>query len=402
MKPGRVIFLNRFYWPNERATAQLLSDLATAIAARGYAVEVVTTRTSAADSRSESRSGVHIHRGRTTHCGAHGLAGRALDFASFAMSAFWHLLWRARPGDIVVAMTDPPLLGVVVCGAARLRQAKIVHWIQDIYPEVAAELTGRRSLLLLRPLRNWSWRRAGACVVPGRDMAAAVTSSGVAPAKLHVSPNWAPCGLDPARQQQIAALREKWNLTGKFVLMYSGNLGRAHELDSLLEVAEGIRNDPAFALVFVGHGARKEALQRAVRERGLPNVAFYPPQPRADLAPSLGVADVHFVTLKTGAERWVFPSKLYGIAKVGRPVIFIGAATSEIAQCVQSAGMGEVFSTTETLRIVARLRTLREDVALRTKLAAAALAFNPHGFEQAADMWCRLLGAELAGSAHSL
>ncbi len=397
MKRARVIFVNRFYWPDEPATAQLLTDLTRALAARGYNVTVITSRTHKGDSPLlETRDGVLIRRVSATRFDGGGLAGRVVDFVTFCLSAFLRLLICIKNRDTVVAMTDPPMLGSIAWLAARLRGARLIHWVQDIYPEVAAELTGHRSLLLLRPLRDFTWQRAAACVVPGEAMARIAKTAKVTPENVFVSPNWAPSGLAPVAADRVAALRETWDLTGKFVAMYSGNLGRAHDLDALLEVATALRNDATIAFVFVGEGASKRSLERSVRTRALTNVRFFPAQPRESLAVSLSVGDVHFMTLRPGVERWVFPSKLYGIARVERPVLFVGATDSDVARCVQTAGLGEAFERNDTAGIAAALLRIRDDAEFRRRFAAGAATFRPLGFKQATDTWCHILGAELA------
>ena len=144
MTARRVVFVNRYYWPDHSATAQMLTDLATGLAARGWAVTVIASRLrydgGAPLPPREQRDGVAIHRVATTRFGRGALLGRAIDYASFYLTASlaaWRLLGR---GDIVVAKTDPPLLQIPLGLVARLRGARQVNWMQDVYPELAAAL----------------------------------------------------------------------------------------------------------------------------------------------------------------------------------------------------------------------------------------------------------------------
>lgn len=396
---SRTIFINRFYHPDEPATAQLLTDLAEALAHAGRPVVVIASRPSAADAPlRESRHGVSIFRVRTTRWGRRHVLGRIVDFAAFYAGAVWRLGRELRAGDTVVALTDPPLLGVLAGLAARARGAALVHWVQDIYPEIAAELTGHRWLLGLRPLRNPAWRQARACLVPGADMARTVARGGVSADRIVVSPNWAPAGLTPPPPAAVAALRTAWGLADQFVLGYSGNLGRVHDLEPLLDLAAALRDFPDCVLLFVGAGARRNALETAARDRGLANVRFQPPQPRAQLAASLAVADVHFVTLLPGAERCVFPSKLYGIAAVGRPVAVIAPRACELARQVVDHGMGAAFAREEIAALAGWLRTLAADAPQRTRLGDAARRFASGGFARALAQWQNVLdGRPAAG-----
>ncbi|HSY53589.1 MAG TPA: glycosyltransferase, partial [Opitutaceae bacterium] len=169
----RIFFINRFYWPEEPATAQLLTDLAEALAAGGENVTVVTSHHGRAETPGEElHQGVRILRLRSTHCGKTHLAGRALDFVAFSLGALARLARIVHQGDTVVVMTDPPLLSIFAAGLARWRGARVIHWVQDIYPELAMALAGAGCLRIIRPLRDRAWRRADTCVVPGDDMAA--------------------------------------------------------------------------------------------------------------------------------------------------------------------------------------------------------------------------------------
>jgi glycosyltransferase involved in cell wall biosynthesis len=229
-------------------------------------------------------------------------------------------------------------------------------------------------------------------------MAATVTAAGVSANRLVISPNWAPAGLGPPASDAVAALRDAWDLSGKFVVGYSGNLGRVHDLEPLLEVAEALRDQANIAWVFVGHGAQRASLETAAKARGLTNVHFKPPQPRAQLAVSLGVADVQLVTLLPGAEHSVFPSKLYGIAAVGRPIALIGPRGSELARLVEENKMGTAFTRDESAALARWLLALAADPLRREFMANAARHFAAGGFSRALADWQRVLGDELVGN----
>jgi len=388
----RFVFINRFYWPDEQATAQLLTDLAEALAAAGHSVSVIASRPGRGFPRTESRLGVTVIRVSSTRWTRSGLAGKLIDFASFYLGVLWHLARTARRGDVVVALTDPPLIGIGVGCVGWLKHARVMHWIQDIYPEVAITLSGHRWLGLAKPFRNLAWRAADRCVTLGDDMAATVVANGVPPGRVSVIPNWAPVGLGPATDADILALRTAWGISDKFVLLYSGNLGRVHDLDPLLDLAEQLRPVPRIVLVFVGGGPQHASLVAAARDRGLANVRFFPAQPRANLSAALGAGDVHVVTLRPGCAASVFPSKLYGIAAVGRPVLFVGPDQSEIARTIREQGFGFCFQRDEVAAIAAAVIALSTAPDQRTELAQAAGRFARSSGDArlAARLWAAL------------
>jgi glycosyltransferase involved in cell wall biosynthesis len=355
----KVIFFNRVYWPNEAATAQLLTDLAEGLAARGHEVHVVTS-----GSGPDHRAGVKIHRlgGEEAHAN---LRQRVWNYASFLIQARRVARQLAVPGDVVVLKTDPPLLAAALTGPALKRGARVIQWIQDIYPEIVTSHAGSWLAWPLAPLRAWrnrAWRRSAACVVVGDDMRPLVEAQRVAPVRIQVRRNWAPRELAvPADEAAVRARRADLNWEGKFVVAYSGNLGRVHEFNTLLEAADRLRGDPGIRFAFIGGGPRLREVQDQVRGRRLPNVEFLPSQPRELLGNTLGAADLHAVTLRPGFEALVSPSKLAGILAAGRPALFIGPRHSSLAALLEREGCGIACADGEGPAAAAAIRSLAAD-----------------------------------------
>lgn len=338
----RVVFLNRVYWPSTAATAQLLADLAEGLAARGREVHVI-----AAGEGPARHNGVTIHRtgGSERHGG---LLSRAINYGRYRRAAQRQLATLLQPGDVVVAMTDPPMLGAAITPVATARGVRVIHWIQDIYPEIVSAHFGPLFAPPLWPLRlrrDASWQTAARCVTLGEDMAQAVAARGVPADRMAIVPNWAPRELHiPALAEAIATRRADWGVMGKFVVAYSGNLGRVHEFAAILDAAGHLRLRPDIVFLFIGSGARFEEVRSAAKARGLANVRLLPPVPRAQLAPALAAADVHLVTLKPEFARLVYPSKLAGVLAAGRPVLFVGPVDGEIARLLERETRGAAFA----------------------------------------------------------
>src|SRR5439155_13976969 len=140
----QIILINRFFHPDHSATSQLLSDLAFHLAGAGRSVQVITSRQRHDNSDTqlpprETIRGVEVHRVATTGVGGSGLLGRGFDYLSFYVAASRLAMRLANRGDIVVAKTDPPMLSLPAMYAARRRGLRLVNWLQDLYPEVAAQ-----------------------------------------------------------------------------------------------------------------------------------------------------------------------------------------------------------------------------------------------------------------------
>jgi colanic acid biosynthesis glycosyl transferase WcaI len=332
----RVVFVNRYFHPDHSATSQIASDLAFHLAARGWDVTAVTGSQRYDDPKARLHSGlvsgVHVERVWSTRFGRGGLAGRAVDYLTFYLSAFIALL-RHRDA-VVVAMTDPPLMSVVAAVASK----RVVNWVQDLFPEVAESL-GIRAPRVLRTLRDWSLRRARSNVVLGDLMAARVPK----PVIIH---NFADADLAPQPRPEGDA----------FVVGYSGNLGRAHEFETIVAAMQRL---PDVRFLFTGGGAQLDALKRAAGA----NAAFRPYAPRQELSASLSAADAHLVSLKPSLEGLVLPSKFYGVLAVGRPVLFVGARDGELARIIDAYGCGIVVETGDVDGLTNAIRKLATDRA---------------------------------------
>lgn len=352
----------------------MLSDLAFFLAARGYEVEVMTSRQryDAPDARlaaEEYVNGVAVHRVWTSRFGRGFLPGRAIDYLTFYLSAFWRLLRLVGPSDVVVAKTDPPMISVPAGWVARLRGARLVNWFQDLFPEVAAALGIRLAQGaaggLLAGLRDRSLKRAAMNVAIGEGMRKRLLDLGVESARVQVVHNWS----DDERIRPLAAsanpLRGEWGLDGRFVVGYSGNLGRAHEYETLLAAADRLRGERDLVFLFVGGGASMDGLRTEAQARGLGNVIFRPYQPAERLRESLAVPDVHLVVLRTEMEGLIVPSKFYGIAAAGRPTIFVGSGEGEIAGLLASGEAGLAVAQGDGPGLAEAVLRLRDDPKLR-------------------------------------
>jgi glycosyltransferase involved in cell wall biosynthesis len=404
----RIFFVNRFFHPDFSATSQMLTDLAMHLAKEGRQVVVLTSRLSYDDpsvtyAPREVVGGVKVIRVRTPRFGRATLAGRMLDYLGFYFSAFLALLRHVRRGDVIVAKTDPPLISILAAVAARLRGARLVNWLQDVFPETAAVL-GIGLLAgpighLLMAMRNASLRMAAANVALGTAMARYVAGTGVAARRISIIPNWCDDKSIVPLDSGANPLSATWSWTGKFVAVYSGNLGRAHEVDTFLRAARELAADPGIAFAFIGAGARLAHARQFVATERLANVVFLPYQPREQLALSLGAANLHLVSLLPELENFIFPSKLYGVLAAGRPVAFVGDPDGEIGGLLRRADCGLAFSCGDAAGLAAYVKRLAANPAEASRLGRNARALLESELTQARSLaaWSALLN-QIAGT----
>jgi colanic acid biosynthesis glycosyl transferase WcaI len=294
---------------------------------------------------------------RSTAYDRTGLAARAANYFTYLGSALGHSLVGRRP-DVVLCMTDPPMVGAVGLAVARRFGVPLVVVCQDVFPETAVKLrrlTNPVAVGALRAIVRVYLRRADRVVSIGETMSRHLVAKGAPANRIVVIPNW----IDPAEitpQPRDNAWARKNDLVGRFVVMHSGNVGHAQGLETLVRAAVLLRDLDRFEIVIVGFGARHAAVVELANELGATNVRFLPYQRREVLSESLSAADIHYLGLARGLAGYVVPSRINGILAAGRPVIVAADAESESAQLVDAAGCGVVVPPGEPAAVAEAIR----------------------------------------------
>src|SRR6266850_2383195 len=316
-----VCFFNRSYWPDLGATGQLLTELAEdLVRLHGWDVTVVTgypLRSAAQVPASEWRHGVHIVRGAGSTLDPRNFAGRAANYVTYFASALLKGQAVRRP-DVVVALTDPPIIGLAALAAAARARAPFVFLCEDIFPEVAVLVEDFQSGAVndaLARVNRFLVRKADRIIALGETMKQRlVEGKGASPSQVAVIHNWADCTAVTPGPRDNAFAR--------------------------LHAAEQLRDRRDIVFVFVGDGAKKRDLQDIALRRDLSNVLFLPFQPREAMNESYATADVSLISLRRGLSGVIVPSKTYSVLASGRPCIAAVEPDCEVAQIVQEARCG--------------------------------------------------------------
>jgi glycosyltransferase involved in cell wall biosynthesis len=269
--------------------------------------------------------------------------------------------------------------------------------LQDIFPEIAASLRvggfGGLRGYIARRLRNGSLQSATMNVAIGGRMGERLEALGISRDRIAIIPNWADGEAIRPLAHADNSLRHEWGLAGKFVVMYSGNLGRAHEFATLLAAVDHLRNEPDIVFVFVGGGHQLVTLEAEAKLRGLTSVRCMPYQARERLRESLGVADVHWISLRPELEGLIVPSKIYGVLAEGRPVLMVGDPDGVIGRLLRRNDCGMTVCVGEGATMASAALGLRDAPDEREAMGRRArLAFDVHySMEQAFGAWRRLI-----------
>lgn len=360
----RLLFLNRSFWPDLEATGQFLTELCedlsqehevTIVAGPSYHV---TTRRRGLVSR-EVLGKVAIMRTWGTKLSKARLVGRLTNLGTYFVFAAVASLITERP-DIVIAETDPPLLGALGALLKRFWGCRLVYNVRDLYPDIAEATGGVRNRALISLLERgnlFAYRRSDLVVALGNDMRQRLYRKGVPKEKVAVVTDWVDCKV--IRPSAHNSLRMQFG--DKFVVMYSGNLGLSQQLEAILEAANRLRDDERVLFVLIGEGARKEWLQDHARRMNLSNLCFLPYQPKERLSDSLAAADLHLIPLMAGTAGCLVPSKVYGILAAGRPFVAMMEDFADVARLATEHRVGFVIPPGDVNGLVTTIRNVLSD-----------------------------------------
>ena len=370
-RPLRILVLNQYFPPDASATAPVLSDAVQALAEAGHEVTLIAGRPSYQPTRrdrwrlvtSERRGRITVRRVGSFAFSRRRMLGRVANYLSYlALALLWGIPVRR---DLVLTMTDPPLVAVVGAILAAVWRVPFVYNIQDLHPEMAVAAGLVRPGPLVRAwgtAHNWALLTARRVIVLGDDMRRRVIQKGVASDRIVVVRVGALLPADvPLRSHPVT---REIRCGFPFVVLHAGNLGFAGAWATLLEAAQMFERESA-GLVFVGDGAAATEIRR--RAAGLSNVKLLAYRTVDEVPYVLQAGDLHVVTVRQGLEGLVVPSKLYPILAAGRPVLAVAPEESDVAAIVRRAACGWVADPDDPDAVAAAVREAMHD---RVELAA--------------------------------
>jgi len=374
----KVVFAEQFYYPEGWGGAQLPRDLTMELARAGWDVEVVCGSDQYAPTADEvvpdpTTAGVKIRRIARLLPGDIHRYKLLRQLWFYAMALPMLLLSRC---SVYVAQTNPPLIVPIVALVAAVRRRPLVVIAQDIYPEVmfAHGMIGRDrwSAKLLMKVFRWAYRRAAAVVSLGPTMSERLREKGVSADRIVEISNWA-TGEQSVVRGAGNRLRNQWGLDGKFVLLYSGNLGIAHDIETPLRAVAAARGRaPELVFLIVGKGSRLRQARQLVERLGLEGTVQFRELVPFELLPhTLGLADMALVTLGKGFEGLVVPSKALGYMARAVPTMYIGPP-SDISGLLEQSSGGVWFPNGDCEAIADSLCELIQDARRRDAMGVAA------------------------------
>lgn len=378
----RILFVEQFYYPEGWGGAELPLDLTVRLAGAGFYVEVICGADQYAPVEGAPSPDPRLHgiRIRRIPSLLRGRIHRAKVIRQlWFYTALLPLLFFRRPPDLIVSQTNPPLAVIAVAAAARLWRKPFIIIAMDIYPEVLIAHGAMRAnsvpAAILKRGFGWAYASARRVVALGPKMSERLQTKGVDPTRIVEIPNWS-TGAQGLVTGSSNMLRTEWDLEDKFVLLYSGNLGLAHEFETLLKGFERAhRSLPSLRLIFVGRGSRLAEVERRVNDLGIaPIVRFNDLLPAERLPESFGIANLAIVTLQPGFEGLVVPSKLQGYMARGIPILYIGPR-SDIDHFIERSTGGVSLRCDDVEGVAAAIIELASDPQRLAMLSRQARQF---------------------------
>ena len=339
----RLWVVSELYYPEQTSTGYFLTRIAEGLA-DSRRVEAICGRPTYSERgqevrRKEVRGGVTIHRMRATHFDKDRLALRALNAVTLSLSVLFFALRHFRRGDQVLIVTNPPTLPPLVGWVARIKGMRSILLVHDVYPEVlvATRFVRADGFLhrLLQRAFDATYRLFDDVVVLGRDMHEVAGRKVRDPVRrLHIIPNWGDTDEIGPVARRDNPFAHAQGLVDKRVIQFSGNIGRTHDVETILAVAERLRDCPEIVFLFAGYGGKAGLIGDA------PNVMLLPRQPRDLLGPMLNCADATIISFVDAMYGVSVPSRMYNVMAAGTPIIAMADPRSELSLTIAESGAG--------------------------------------------------------------
>ncbi|MGJ7035735.1 glycosyltransferase family 4 protein [Anoxybacillus eryuanensis] len=370
IKKKKITFVINYFYPDLASTGQLMTELCldlqndfdiTVIAAQpGYAGEEVKSNQVFETDYLENIKVIRIRLPKVDKTSK--LSRMKYIFSYFILANIALLKEKA---DIIYTISQPPILGGLIGTIGKfIKRSKHVYNIQDFNPEQAEAISYTNKQFIFKVARaidKLNCQYADQIVVVGHDMAETLKkrfNNKKVPNHVVIN-NWTNekeiVPLDK-NELHVAGFLERHNLTDKFIVMYSGNLGLYYDLENIIKVTNEFRNYKDLVFVFIGEGAVKKQMQQYVKENRIENVLFLPYQPKEFIKYSLNAADVHFVVNQKGIKGVSVPSKIYGVMAAGKPILGVLEQGSEAQLLIDKSNCGVVVEPKDYKGIVEAIK----------------------------------------------
>lgn len=294
---------------------------------------------------------------------------RLFNWGLFTFLSFFYILFSSRKKELLL-VTTPPFIVFLGLFFKKLRNQDYHLIIWDLYPDVIVNFgVAKDSSFIIRQWKKWNvncFNKAKNLFTLGEHLSKAIQS--YTTKKPVIIPNWTNTDFLRPLQKNENPFAAQYQLADKLVVMYSGNMGLTHDIESIVHTAELLKDNNFIHFAVIGDGVKKTKISQLVKEKNLDNVLLLPYQDKAVLPYSLGAADIGVVTLDHGAESISVPSKTYYMLAVGSAILALASKESELGVLVEQRKCGKLFEKANPKEIADYLLYLLNNKAELTKL----------------------------------
>ncbi|WP_135829686.1 glycosyltransferase family 4 protein [Halorussus halobius] len=383
-EPFSILFLSQYFPPETGAPPTRVDALTKRWADAGHDVTVLTSAPDYPEGeiydgyenawlQREERDGVTVYMTKTLPASTEGFVRRAMKFLWFMIVSVVVGLRVSKP-DVVIATSPQPFTGISGWLIARIRRAKFVFEIRDLWPESIEELSSLDDPVLLSSLNiivKFIYSQADKIAAVSRGFESALTAKGVEYKDIWFHPNGVePTFFEHGGDQWKIDRELRQTLENHFVISHVGTIGRSHGLEVVIDAAERLQNKSGYddvLFVLVGYGAKKEKLERLVETRGINNVLFVDRRPMSEVPDFLELTDVSLVHVKDkGLTRASMPFKMFEAMASGNPIAL--GVYGESERIIEEATAGIVFEPENAVQFVESIQQLYDEPDRRERL----------------------------------
>ncbi|MTJ11403.1 glycosyltransferase family 4 protein [Anabaena sp. UHCC 0187] len=384
-----VSIITEFFPPDYAATGQLIEELVKQLEKQGIRIRVFTGQpgyafTTAKAPALEQLGDILVQRSRSTQVWSNRIRGKAINGVLFTLRAFLHIIKNVRKNDVFLLTSAPPFLSVAGYLAHLLLKFPYVCLIYDLYPDIAIALgvVSKKHWLakFWWAINRQIWQKSKGIIVLSPAMKERVIA--ICPEvadKVSVIHSWGDPELIVPIAKENNWFAKEHNLVNKFTVLYSGNMGRCHDLDTILATAQQLQDEP-IQFVCIGGGPKRESFIQDVTRLGLKNFIFLPYQDKSVLPYSLTACDLSLVSVEAGLESLVAPSKLYPALATGRPIAAICPEDSYLRSLIAEGKFGISIDNGDSNALAAFIRKLKSDRQLTEKMGNASREYLQSNF----------------------
>jgi len=398
-----LAIITQFFPPDYAATGQLIQELAHQLGQKNIQVNIFTGQPGYVfkqknASALEIANNVKIHRLQVKQFGSKRIRSKILNGVIFTLIAAWYLLKNARKNNAVILTTAPAFLAIIGYITNLIFKLDYICLVYDLYPDVVIELgiISQDSVIakLWNKINALVWSRSKRIVVLSNTMKQRITAKHPELAdKISVIHNWADADWIKPLAKVDNWFAHQHQINQKFTVLYSGNLGHCHDLDTIMNTAILLKEQP-IQFVFIGTGAKHQQCLQTAQEFNLNNCIFLPYQERENLPYSLTACDLALVTIARGLEGVIAPSKVYGIMAAGKAIAAICEPHSYLRQMITEANCGASFDNNHSEQLAEFILSLAADSTMTNEMGQSGRNYLKKHFtpEIIAQQYCEILG----------